>query len=65
MVFPTWITQGPMTLLKVGWIAARYDTEMAHAAIRAVAEACAGEGRPSDDTVGNFSEPGIAAIAPC
>lgn len=41
-----------MTLLEVGYIARKYDTDMAHAFLHAVAVAIAG-GRGADDLIGS------------
>ena len=48
---PNWVQEPPLTLMKVGWIAARHETDIAHAAVHAVAVAMAG-GREGDSPVG-------------
>ncbi len=51
----------PMCLGLFGWLAARYETDIAHAALAAVAHAAAREGRGPLSPLGAWEECGEAA----
>ena len=46
----------PMCLGLFAWIAARHETDMAHAALAAVAEATTGRGARAEDPLGEWPE---------
>lgn len=57
---PQWLSDGPMTLFKVGWIASRHETDIAHATLAAVAQALA-SGASQDDEIGGFDPAALMA----